>query len=77
MENVKSVKSTGAAGVASMGPRLLGRGKPNYHDTILTLDGIASMGPRLLGRGKLNKNLSIKREPSASMGPRLLGRGKP
>ncbi len=61
--------------VASMGPRLVGRGKVGQKNSDFS-NNRASMGPRLVGRGKG----PVLRIPGptclASMGPRLVGRGK-
>ena len=60
---------------ASMGPRLVSRGKVSKitaHDRLIG----ASMGPRLVSRGKFALALLGKPPLHASMGPRLVSRGK-
>jgi len=61
---------------ASMGPRLVGRGKvlADFHPHSAQRE--ASMGPRLVGRGKQSQHLCTISKHIASMGPRLVGRGK-
>ena len=60
---------------ASMGPRLVGRGKLRETFCWLRLRP-ASMGPRLVGRGKAEPSVGPVVNLGASMGPRLVGRGK-
>ena len=62
-------------GDASMGPRLVSRGKIYPPSTIFRFRD-ASMGPRLVSRGKLKASLDQAKQFIASMGPRLVSRGK-
>ena len=75
-ESFEGVDDDGYKDIASIGPRLLSRGK--RHPAVRRHAGFgASIGPRLLSRGKrlwvvVHVSLSF-----ASIGPRLLSRGKP
>ncbi len=61
--------------LASMGPRLVGRGKRRLA-MVAAVAELASMGPRLVGRGKQSTMSWTRDDTVASMGPRLVGRGK-
>ena len=62
-------------GVASMGPRLGGRGRGVSLIVGISPDD-ASMGPRLGGRGRRATQVNTCSAGVASMGPRLGGRGR-
>ena len=63
------------AAAASMGPRPLGRGRPDRRPA-RRLKHAASMGPRPLGRGRGPAIRFHVAASAASMGPRPLGRGR-